>query len=396
MLVGPDSLFQEAAEAWYSYRTTDIKIPGIQYKAENTLAADRRQIESLKLFFHGTRLSDIHWYNMRSYQAARASGAEPFLRFRRPQDAKPRKFKGGVVVPPKGKTPCPAKPAQINQETTLLKRLKKLGGCWTVEDEGLFMPLQKSEPDVPRSLSPDEQYHWLQVSSQNPAWQIVFDYSMAAFDTCCSPNELRMLRLGDLKLAYDVIRVPWPAAKNKHRHREIAGLMPETHDAFRRLTARARELGAGDPVLCPSQYLFPRRLRRAKKKESANLWLYDPTRPMSDSGLKKPWDQVRAASGLTWFRIEDTRHTGATRLAERGVPADIITARMGHIRPYMRQHYTHISQHAQRGWVTGGRQASGYAPPAFGPQSVGVHSADPGMYPGVDPRQPWPQRYRSA
>ena len=72
---------------------------------------------------------------------------------------------------------------------------------------------------------------------------------------------------------------------------------------------------------------------------------------MTESGIKKLWEEVRHASGLTWFRPYDTRHTAATRLAESGVPVEVIMARMGHATDKMRQHYTHVTEQAQRAWL---------------------------------------------
>jgi integrase len=89
-------------------------------------------------------------------------------------------------------------------------------------------------------------------------------------------------------------------------------------------------------------YLFP--IRRVRDE-------YDPTQPMSTSGLKKLWQEVREASGLTWFRPYDTRHTGITRQAEHGVPIEIIKAKAGHVSNRMSQHYTHVSLAAQRKWA---------------------------------------------
>lgn len=347
MLFSPDSLFEVASDAWISYRELDT-LPGqtARYVRPNTLAADRRQADALKLFFSGMRLDQIHWYNLKAYQEARSSGREPFLRYRRPQDAKSRHTPDGAELPPLGKTPCHAKAPQVNQETNFLRRLKILAGCWTPEDQKLFQNLQEDEPEIPRALTAEEQLRWLEVARSNPLWETVYLYSLVAFDTCCSPNELRMLRLGDLKLNYQMISVPWPAAKNKARHREIVIENPDCEWAIQQLIERARSLaphGAPDPVLNPTAHLFP----FGGRKRGEHI-TYDFTRPMSSSGLKKRWQEVREASGLRWFRVEDTRHTGATRLAEAGVSADIICARMGHVRPEMRLHYTHISEAATR------------------------------------------------
>jgi integrase len=72
---------------------------------------------------------------------------------------------------------------------------------------------------------------------------------------------------------------------------------------------------------------------------------------MSVSGIKAGWGEVRTASGLTWFRQYDCRHTAITRLAEAGVPVDVIMSRAGHVSEKMRRHYTHISQSSQRKWL---------------------------------------------
>jgi hypothetical protein len=76
---------------------------------------------------------------------------------------------------------------------------------------------------------------------------------------------------------------------------------------------------------------------------------------MSVQGLKKPWQEVREATGLLQFRMYDTRHTAITRLAEGGVPVTVIMDLAGHISPRMTQHYTHVSEQAK---IIAMRQAS--------------------------------------
>lgn len=328
MLFEPLMTFEQAADAFYSYRSVDAQ-PGYHasYVRPTTLAGYRNQLGSLSLFFGGMCLADIHWWHLKSYQETRVAGAPPFIRKRRPHED-PR--------------PCPVKPQQANQETSLLKRLKVFAGCWTPEDEKLFCPLLEEQAEVPRALSPEEQGLWLEVARAQKKWHLVYLYSLVAFDTCCSTNELRLLRLGNVNHAQWLIAVPWPAAKNRHRHREIAVEDPDTMWALNELLARAHALCGSDPVRNPTHALFPSRSQKGA---------YNPLVPMSSSGLKKTWEQVRKASGLTWFRPYDTRHTAATRLAENGVPVDVIMARMGHANEQMRRHYTHISQQAQRRWL---------------------------------------------
>jgi hypothetical protein len=90
---------------------------------------------------------------------------------------------------------------------------------------------------------------------------------------------------------------------------------------------------------------------------------------MSVQGLKKPWQEVREASGLIQFRMYDTRHTAITRLAENGVPVTVIMDLAGHISPRMTQHYTHVSEQAK---------------------IIAMRQASQGRYGWADPRPPLP------
>jgi site-specific recombinase XerD len=68
---------------------------------------------------------------------------------------------------------------------------------------------------------------------------------------------------------------------------------------------------------------------------------------MTDSGLKRQWQEVREKTGLLWFRQYDLRHTAITRLAEAGTPLSVIMSMPGHVSEKMREHYTHISTAAK-------------------------------------------------
>lgn len=352
----PALTFERAAELFMEMRKS-ISLPGLRsasYVRLNTEKGYKRHTASLELFFHGMTLAEIRWFHLQAYQVARVQGDPPFIRFRRPQDAKPSK-KDGIEVPAKGKAPCPVKPQQVKQELCFLIRLKTLALCWTAEDKLYFRHLQAREDDVQRALSPQEQAKWLDVSRSLKRWEIVHWYSIAAFDTLMSTNELRGLRIGDVDLQHRLVTIPWPAAKNPYRKRVIPLENADVLWAFERLLSRAYEMGARDP----QHYLFP-------WHETRRGWM-DPTRHMTDSGLKSVWQEVREATGLLFFRPYDTRHTGATRYAEAGTPVDIIVARMGHAADRMRQLYTHISTQAQRQWVGRGAPQHGYAPRAERP-----------------------------
>ena len=320
-----DLPFAEAAKIYKRMRIVDAPMGATtaRYITRNTEKAHARYVASLNLFFGEMRLDRIKPEHLRSYQMARVQGAEPFIRRRRPHEEP---------------ASCPCKPAQINQELCFLRSVLRRGKAWSDELEEHYEEFREDESEIQRALTPEEQDQWLGVAASQARWSLIHWYSILAFDTTMSTNELRGLRLGDVRLHHQLINVPWPSAKNRYRHRTVAIESAEALWACEQLLRRAHELGAHGPL----HYLFP--IRRVRDR-------YDATEPMSGSGLKKLWEEVRVASKLTWFRTYDTRHTGITRQAEHGVPFEIIKARAGHISDRMSSYYTHVSLSAQRQWL---------------------------------------------
>lgn len=318
-----DRPFSESARLWLESRSV-AATPGAisaRYIRPNTEHSYEQYIRSLNLFFAEIPLEKIHIGNIRAYQQARTTGAPPFIRKRRPQD--------------KAAKPCPASAKKINQEITILKMILRRAGCWTAELEEYYEPLVEIESDIPRSLTAEEQRLWLDVSRQEERWHLVYWYSVLAFGTSMSTNEMRALRIGDMDMYHRIVTVPWVGAKNKYRQRTIPLQTADVLWACEQLLQRAKDLRATEP----QHYLFPFR---------KNPQPFDPTRPMTVSGIKKSWNEVRSASGLTWFRPYDTRHTAITRWAEYGMPIEVAMSMAGHVSRKMHDHYRHIGQMAQR------------------------------------------------
>ena len=377
--ITPALTFDAAAKIYGTIREMDSQPGSItaRYVRRNTEKAFWNQVKSVSLFYGDTKLEDIGWYNMKAYQRARVAGDPPFLRYRRPQDAKPRTLKDGTVLPAKGKTACAAKPQQVNQEMQLVKRIKVFAGCWTADDDKWFRYLQEEKSDFVRALNAEQQHLWLDMCRARERWNLILWWCLVAFHTTMSTNELRGLRLGDVHLRQELIVVPWPCAKNKGRKRSITIDDPDAMWALEQLLERARALGSIEP----QHYLFPAWNPRAN--------IYEPTKAMSESGLKKKWQEIREATGLVDFRPYDTRHTGITRVAEEGVPIDIIMRRAGHLSEEMRQHYTQISDAAQRRWLRGGPDRGYRRPPAsvrsYDPRSRREQSWAPAGFAGQIP-----------
>ena len=330
-----EMIFSDAAERWVSVFET---------RRRNTVDGYRQYIRSLNLFFGEMRLLDIlddSLSYITAYQKARFAGAEPFIRYRRPQDAKARRV-GDTIIPAKGATPCPEKPKKVNQELGALIRILKRAGLWTEHHSDVYDELIEEIEELPRALTPDEQNLWLTTAKSRERWQIVHWYSLLMLHTAMSTNEIRALRLGDINLSMRSIQIPIEGAKNKHRYRPIDASNPWAAWALEQLLHRADELGSRDP----QHYLFPWRISAGAWNEShsTRVGIYDPTRPMSESGIKKAWNEVRAESGITWFRQYDLRHTAITRMAEAGMSSSFIRKQAGHVSQRMQDHYTHLSQ----------------------------------------------------
>ena len=229
---------------------------------------------------------------------------------------------------------------RIRKEVDLLIRILRAARLWTEELKEDVLLVQREWADVMRSLDPDEQDRFLQVASSRIEWEFIYHYAILGLQTAAATNELRSLRLGDVKLGqagFEMICIRSEGAKNKYRIRSIP-LGPQAIWAMEHLLRRAREMGS----VAAHHYLFPFRVSR-------DVW--DPARPMSDSGLKKRWSAVREAAGLPWLRPYDLRHTGITRMAEAGVPVDVAMSLVGHMTRQMHEHYTAISRGAKRRWL---------------------------------------------
>lgn len=337
--------FHEASEQWIDSRCVHEGGTRARYIAPGTIKSYREYRSALDRFFADLPLKQIHVGHLRHYQAMRSAGelgtpAEVLLQ----RCAKQRK----CTVEELQQNPelwrwaqlklrqahREVNPTKINQELGFLVAVMKRANVWTAELDEAYEHLQQEEPDIPRALSPQEQERLLNVASSRHEWRVVYWYTVVALRTTANNCEMRHLRMGDLNLGSGVIYVQPATAKNKYRVRTIP-LAPDAQWAAEQLEQRAKEIGCTQP----QHYLFPFRARKAK---------HEPALAMSNSGIKKTWEEIRRAAGVPWLRIHDLRHTAITRLAEAGTPIPVIMSMAGHISRRMLQHYTQISEQAQR------------------------------------------------
>ncbi|MDR3798427.1 MAG: site-specific integrase [Terracidiphilus sp.] len=352
--ISPDLLFSIAFDVWMLHRT--IRTQGIagtvSYLSENTDKDYRTAAKSLSKFFSKFRLDQINAGHLMDYQRARAtnpSNSEGVWRCLRGSTVQGEfgtreaaegwaKSKGGDWHFAQTLWTRAAGANCIRKEIGLLIRILRSARLWGDDERDNFLPLRPVENDLVRAMTPEEQHRFLQVAGSREEWRLIYQYTIIALQTTASTNELRALRLGNILLGADsIVQIPRPGAKNKYRMRSIPIMTDDAVWAFQGLIGRARELGS----VAPSHYLFPIQSSRGK---------YDPSRPISNSGLKKPWDAVRKAAGMPQLRIYDLRHTGITRMAEAGVPIRVIMNFAGHMTAKMQQHYEAISMSSKRDW----------------------------------------------
>jgi integrase len=338
--------FTEAASAFLDSRTAPVTPSRVQYIGKGTFKDYAKKLKALGIFFGSFRLEEINLGHLIEYQRARSTG-----------DGFTRKL-GKVVVQ------SPAGAAKINAELGLLQRLLKqtFGAIpkrtsWEeanrppdlrltafaqnlAQIETFYLPFQTVDADIPRALSPQEQDHFMKVASSNPEWYPIWWYSLAAVHLTFSSDEMRTIRIGDINLTHQIVGVNRRYGKNKFRRRDVPISDGACIWALTRLIERARTLGGGEP----HHFLFPGRMVRN---------VFDPDTHMSETGLRKPFEAVRAAAEVPWFQLNGWRHTAITRLAEAGVPIATIMQRAGHVTSKMSEHYTHISEQAGRMAIAG-------------------------------------------
>jgi integrase len=314
--------YTEAARSFLDSRATLDDAGRIRYVAKRTFTDYESMVHMTSQFFGTLRLDQIEPYHFRSYQKMRAEG-DGFVR------RIGGKRKGFVEIP----TACG--PAKINDELDLVARIMLRAAAWTPQHAAHYRKLQEPDNDIPRALAEEEQVHFLRIAGSNPDWHLVWWYSLAALDLGFSSDEMRTLRQGDVNMGYQIVSVNRNFGKNSYRRRSVPILGADGVWAFERLLERSRALVGSSP----SSFLFPKREVRG---------VYDGTEPMTRTGIRKSFEEVRDAAGLPWFCINGWRHTAATRMAESGVSFPMMQERLGHVSAKMTRHYMHISAQAQR------------------------------------------------
>lgn len=343
-----EKLFPDAAKLWIQSREFTPGSGRSRLVSGRSLEDFEQYRRALGRFFGELPLNEIHLGHIRQYQEDRASGVlgptreELFPRFVKrlakqlgvtEEEVQANADMLAIVAAEVETYPQrEVSPQKVNQEVAMLIRILKVAGLWTSEDDENYEPLQHVESDIPRSLTPEEQERFLQIAKR--VNELVYCYSVLGIHATLSTVEERRLTIGDINIDNGILLVRSRSAKNKYRVRTIP-LTDEACWAAKRLIEKAGERRS----ISPQHFLFP--FRNARDQ-------FNPDKPMTVSGLKRPWNEIRVKAGVPWFTPYGLRHTGCTRFAEDGMSIHVLLSMAGHMSRKMQQHYIHISEVAKK------------------------------------------------
>jgi integrase len=281
--LSPEMLFSVAAVIWLDMRVKIGPRTRLDYK---------RYIKSSQLISSGLMpLREIHIGHIRQYQKERSE------------------FAGPIVV---------------NKEIGTLLQIRKRARIADELDD-FYEPLPLPYSTEPKTITDQQEQDFLRALRSKPEWEMVYCYAILALNTGARGCEIRALKIGDVNIPAEEIIIR-TALKNKWAHRPVP-LVPAALWAAK----RALELAAEKGSVAPHHCLFPFRLR---------IGVWDNERPMTYSGMKKPWQEARELAGVPDFVPRGSRNQAATHLSESGCDEHTAMQIMGWNNPKMWARYS--------------------------------------------------------
>lgn len=303
--------FPAAASRWLEFRKTKLK--------PRTWAGYEMHVEQLGRFFSDQVLKDIHIGHVKRYQDDRVANANSLW-------------------------PEAANASYVNHQLCVLQMVLKhagqmVDGRWHSEWDKIaphYEALRTPAPLTPKVLSDVEEMMVFQVAASNPDWEVAYWAASITCNTGASGTELRHIQIKDLHLSERgaFFFVNPNTAKNHFRGRMVA-LNATAEKQLRRALVRAQSMGSTQP----DHFLFP-------KRKGRNSW--EPTKPASDSWLKRAFKELREATGISWLTPHCFRHQHITLRIEAGDPIEMVAKDVGHSATAMTRHYTHVRRERQQ------------------------------------------------
>jgi integrase len=282
--VSAEMSFSEACDLWMEQHKLYIR--------ESTLSAYEKNRKPLRAFFGNLVLGDIHIGHIRTYQEQRKQVAGAYL---------------------------------INAEMSCFQMVLKEAGFWEPISK-LYKPLRVAKRRAGHSLTEADEQRLRDIAFSKPKWRLAAHCMIVMLSTTMGFGELRQLRRRDVDLKDRRLTVR-DGAKNDYRDRTIP-LNRAAYDSMCWLIDRWEQLGGRDPM----QFILPHR-----PKSNGGPWIL--TEPMTSIGTA--FRKIRAAAGLTHFRVYDCRVQAITKLLSNpAVSPQVAKEIAGHISQAMQDRYS--------------------------------------------------------
>jgi integrase len=187
-----------------------------------------------------------------------------------------------------------------------------------------------------RALTEEEQIRLFTTAQSEEKYPWVYALLVLGYYCGMRPCECFGLRWRDIKLD------PKHQVLSIHRSKTPAGwrdpsLNSVCIEALTALHEKAKAFNIADP----DHFVFPYHTRGRFRKNQPPV---DPTRPMTK--YQRQWTEIRNKADLDGFWFYDGRHTARTKMAEMGMPDEVMDAQMGHVSKTVGKRYSHIRREA--------------------------------------------------
>jgi integrase len=294
--------FSAASQIWLETRKPYLKVRPFYLAGQH--------VKHLSVFFGEMQVRKIHIGHIREYQKARTHNPSGLWKHR-------------------------AGPSLINHETSALQSVLKRAGEWDkIKPHFEALPMPRWKP--PKVLSDEQEMLVFSIASSNPKWELAAWAASLTVNTSVAGVELRSIQLQHVNMDSRIptLLVDAETAKEEIRGR-IVVLNSTAQVMMTNCLKRAAKLGSYEP----NHYLFPFR------KGPGN---WEPTKPTTASWLRRPFEELRAATGIPWLTPHCFRHQHATLSYEAGEPEQTIRLRMGHVSERMTRYYSNLRRESQK------------------------------------------------
>ena len=235
-----------------------------------------------------------------------------------------------------------AAPKTINLEFGTLRAILRKNRSWA--DIQPDVKMLNCEDEVGVALTQYEETALLNgcIASRSRS---LYAAVVIALGTCMRHNEIRLLHWKQVDFARGELQVG--KSKTASGSNRVIRMSPRVRSVLEFWAARF-------PNRKPNHYVFPRERYGGGGRNNVFgfaggvAYDIDPTQPIGD--WKEAWEAAKIRAGVT-CRFHDLRHTGCTRMLEKGVPLSVVADIMGwsaSTMAKMAKRYGHIGNQARQ------------------------------------------------